>query len=69
MAMPELPYQRRERYLALGLTMYDVLVLSDDVSVASFFDSVLDAGAQPKPAANWVMGDIMAYCKASELWP
>lgn len=70
-AMPELPHQRRERYLGLGLSMYDVLVLSDDVGVATYFDGVLAAGAPPKPAANWVMGDVMAYCKvggAAEAW-
>ena len=63
--MPELPHQRRERYLGLGLSMYDVLVLSDDVGAALFFDGVLEAGAPAKPAANWVMGDVMAYCKVS----
>jgi Asp-tRNA(Asn)/Glu-tRNA(Gln) amidotransferase B subunit len=61
--MPELPHQRRQRYLGLGLSMYDVLVLSDDVSVATYFDGVLAAGAPAKPAANWVMGDVMAHCK------
>ncbi|GAB4815401.1 hypothetical protein N2152v2_002447 [Parachlorella kessleri] len=65
--MPELPHQRRKRYLALGLSMYDVLVLSDDVGVALFFDGVLEAGAPAKPAANWVMGDVMAYCKEQRL--
>lgn len=43
--------------------MYDVLVLSDDVGIATYFDAVLAAGAPAKPAANWVMGDIMAHCK------
>jgi hypothetical protein len=25
--------------------------------------AVVAAGAPPKPAANWVMGDVMAHCK------
>ena len=62
-SLPELPHQRRARYVALGLSMYDVLVLSDDVGIATYFDTVLAAGAPAKPAANWVMGDIMAHCK------
>lgn len=61
-AMPELPSARRERYLCLGLSIYDVLVLSDDVGTASFFDALLVEGINPKAAANWVMGDITAYC-------
>jgi aspartyl-tRNA(Asn)/glutamyl-tRNA(Gln) amidotransferase subunit B len=61
--MPELPVAKRERYRALGLSSYDTLVLADDLGVSQYFDSVLGAGALPKPAANWVMGDVMAYCK------
>jgi aspartyl-tRNA(Asn)/glutamyl-tRNA(Gln) amidotransferase subunit B len=60
--MPELPSARRERYLSLGLSIYDVLVLSDDVGTASFFDSLLSEGVNAKSAANWVMGDVSAYC-------
>ena len=66
-SMPELPRQVRERYLALGLNQYDVLVLSDERDMASYFDAVLAAGALPKPAANWVMGDVMAHCKEARL--
>lgn len=65
--MPELPQQKRERYAALGLSQYDALVLSDDVGVASYFDAVLAAGAPAKPAANWVMGDVMAHCKEARV--
>ncbi len=61
--MPPLPSQLRDSFLSLGLSIYDVLVLTDDVDVASFFGAVLDCGAPPKPAANWVQGDIMGHCK------
>jgi aspartyl-tRNA(Asn)/glutamyl-tRNA(Gln) amidotransferase subunit B len=62
--MPEMPAAKRARYLALGLPRADVLILADELSTAQFFDAVLDAGAPPKAAANWVMGDLMAVCKA-----
>jgi hypothetical protein len=29
--------------------------------------TALDAGAPPKAAANWVMGDIMAHCKEAKI--
>eukprot|EP00887_Chlorella_sp_A99_P006179 scaffold3.g6179.t1 len=66
-SMPELPQQKRERYQALGLSAYDAAVLSDDIGTAAYFDAVLAAGAPPKPAANWVMGDVMAHCKEARL--
>lgn len=65
--MPELPSELRARYAALGLSQYDVLVLADDLEVARYFDAVLGAGAPPKPAANWVMGDVMAHCKEARV--
>lgn len=61
--MPELPSGVRARYAALGLSQYDVLVLADELAVCRYFDAVLAAGAPPKPAANWVQGDVMAAAK------
>lgn len=33
------------------------------VSTASLFDAVLATGVNPKTASNWIVGDVMAYCK------
>lgn len=65
--MGELPWQRRERYEALGLPMDDVLLLADAKATGDYFDAVLAEGAEPKAAANWIMGDIMGYLKAEKL--
>ena len=65
--MPSLPVHFRERYTELGLPVADVLVLADELPTAHYFDAVLKAGAAAKPAANWVMGDIMAFCKVRTL--
>ncbi|PSC72757.1 glutamyl-tRNA(Gln) amidotransferase subunit chloroplastic mitochondrial [Micractinium conductrix] len=62
-SMPELPAQVRARYAALGLSQYDALVLSDDLGLSRYYDAVVAAGAPPKPAANWVMGDVNAWVK------
>eukprot|EP00200_Dunaliella_tertiolecta_P005218 CAMPEP_0202346230 /NCGR_PEP_ID=MMETSP1126-20121109/5112_1 /ASSEMBLY_ACC=CAM_ASM_000457 /TAXON_ID=3047 /ORGANISM="Dunaliella tertiolecta, Strain CCMP1320" /LENGTH=591 /DNA_ID=CAMNT_0048937613 /DNA_START=14 /DNA_END=1789 /DNA_ORIENTATION=+ len=62
-SMPELPAARRARYLSLGLPLQDVLVLADEPTIATFFDTVLATNVNPKAAANWITGDIQAYCK------
>jgi aspartyl-tRNA(Asn)/glutamyl-tRNA(Gln) amidotransferase subunit B len=60
--LPELPYQKRQRYeTELGLSAYDARVLTDDRAIAEFFETAVAAGAVPKQAANWIMGDISAY--------
>eukprot|EP00192_Tetraselmis_astigmatica_P024483 CAMPEP_0117661272 /NCGR_PEP_ID=MMETSP0804-20121206/7449_1 /TAXON_ID=1074897 /ORGANISM="Tetraselmis astigmatica, Strain CCMP880" /LENGTH=530 /DNA_ID=CAMNT_0005468129 /DNA_START=414 /DNA_END=2006 /DNA_ORIENTATION=- len=61
--LPELPEARRERYISLKLPRADALLLADDHVVSRYFDQTMEAGATPKLAANWIMGDIMAYCK------
>lgn len=66
-SMPQLPAEFRRQYRELGLPAADVLVLADELPTARYFDAVLAAGAPAKAAANWIMGDIMAFCKASLL--
>ncbi|KAL3130343.1 Glutamyl-tRNA(Gln) amidotransferase subunit B-1, chloroplastic/mitochondrial [Trebouxia sp. C0009 RCD-2024] len=66
-SMPQLPAEFRRQYRELGLPAADVLVLADELPTAQYFDDVLAAGAPAKPAANWIMGDIMAFCKESKI--
>ncbi|NJN24292.1 MAG: Asp-tRNA(Asn)/Glu-tRNA(Gln) amidotransferase subunit GatB [Acaryochloridaceae cyanobacterium RL_2_7] len=66
--LPELPSQKRHRYQDdLKLSAYDTRVLTDDSSVAAFFEATLAAGAPAKPAANWIMGDITGYLNNEKL--
>ena len=66
--LPELPAQKRQRYeQELDLSAYDSRVLTDDRQVAEYFEATVTAGANPKQAANWVMGDIAAYLKTEKL--
>lgn len=66
--LPELPAQKRHRYeTQLGLSAYDARVLTDDRLVAEYFEAVIDSGANPKQAANWLMGDIAAHLNNKKL--
>jgi aspartyl-tRNA(Asn)/glutamyl-tRNA(Gln) amidotransferase subunit B len=57
--LPELPAQRRARYTdTLGLSAYDAGVLTADRALGEYFDAVVAAGVAPKPAANWVTGEL-----------
>ena len=62
-ALPELPQQKRERYVGeLGLSAYDAATLTASQEIATYFEStVAVAGsASAKPCANWVMVDLAA---------
>lgn len=65
--MPELPEQKRQRYMDLGLSEYDAGVIVAQYELAMFFDEVLKAGGNPKIAVNFLMGEIAAYLKEQKL--
>jgi aspartyl-tRNA(Asn)/glutamyl-tRNA(Gln) amidotransferase subunit B len=57
-SLPELPDAKRRRYEALGITPYNAAVLTAEVEAARWFDALLDAGAKPVAAANWVTSEL-----------
>jgi aspartyl-tRNA(Asn)/glutamyl-tRNA(Gln) amidotransferase subunit B len=66
--LPELPAEKRHRYESeLALSAYDARVLTDERQVAEYFEAAIAAGANPKQAANWIMGDIAAYLNTEKL--
>ncbi len=66
--LPELPAQKRHRYeTQLDLSPYDARVLTDDHAITAYFEATVADGANPKQAANWIMGDITAYLKTEKL--
>lgn len=65
--LPELPAQKRHRYeTTLELSPYDARVITDDRAISEYFEASITAGANPKQAANWIMGDITAYLKTEK---
>ena len=66
--LPELPAAKRNRYSAeLGLSIYDARVLTDESSMAKYFEKVVNEGGAAKSSANWITGDIAAFIKSNRL--
>jgi aspartyl-tRNA(Asn)/glutamyl-tRNA(Gln) amidotransferase subunit B len=64
--LPELPAARRARFATeYSLGEYDVDVLTASPSLADYYESVARAHGDPKAAANWVMGEVLAQLKSS----
>ncbi len=63
--MPELPPARRKRMLEdYGLREYDAGVLTQTREISDYYERVAATAQDPRAAANWVMGDLMALLKA-----
>ncbi len=62
--LPELRSEKMERYVSeMGIPEYDAEVITADVETALFFEGVVTAGADPKKASNWVMGEFARLVK------
>jgi aspartyl-tRNA(Asn)/glutamyl-tRNA(Gln) amidotransferase subunit B len=57
-SLPELPDAKRKRYEQLGITSYNASVLTAEVETARWFDGLLESGAEPKQASNWVVAEL-----------
>ena len=56
--LPELPDEKKERYRSeLGLSAYDASVIVAERERARYFEEMLEHGADPKRAANWLINE------------
>jgi aspartyl-tRNA(Asn)/glutamyl-tRNA(Gln) amidotransferase subunit B len=64
--MPELPADRRARYISeIGLTAYEADVLIAEREVADYFEATLPGLSNRKAAANWVMTEVLRAIRES----
>jgi aspartyl-tRNA(Asn)/glutamyl-tRNA(Gln) amidotransferase subunit B len=54
MSLPELPDEKKARFVAMGLSAYDASVLVAERETADYFEAMLADGADAKAAANWL---------------
>ncbi|MCC6928658.1 MAG: Asp-tRNA(Asn)/Glu-tRNA(Gln) amidotransferase subunit GatB [Gemmatimonadaceae bacterium] len=61
-ALPELPAARRARIIdRYALPAYDAGVLTANRAIADYYEEVARTLGDGKTAANWVMGELLAY--------
>ncbi len=66
--LPELPDRKRERFeREFGLTAYDASVLVMEQAIAHYYEGVLAEGANPKSAANWILGGLFSVMNANDV--
>jgi aspartyl-tRNA(Asn)/glutamyl-tRNA(Gln) amidotransferase subunit B len=64
--LPELPDAKRRRFAEeYTLSVYDIDVLTANLRLSEYFEAVAHELGDPKTAANWVMGEVLASLKNS----
>ncbi len=57
--LPELPQEKKKRYVEdHGLPKYDAGLIGASLGLSRLFEETVAAGAKPKTAANWLLGEI-----------
>ncbi len=66
--MPELPAQKRKRYIEdWQLPDDDAALLSSDLGLANYYEACVKTCEEPILAANWVRGDLLGNLNRDEL--
>jgi len=66
--MPELPAQRKTRYMTdYDLPAADAQVLTGSRELSDYFEACVARFDQPKPIANWIMGELLGLLNARGL--
>ncbi|MBN2257671.1 MAG: hypothetical protein JW704_07590 [Anaerolineaceae bacterium] len=70
LSLPELPLAKKMRFIStFELNDYHAALLCIDPDVADYFEQVVQCKApvSPQQIANWITGDVFAYCNQREL--
>jgi aspartyl-tRNA(Asn)/glutamyl-tRNA(Gln) amidotransferase subunit B len=69
-AMPELPEAKRQRFVdEYNLPLADAASLTASPALARIFESTVQAGADPKLAGNWIVGEFSAATNRADIDP
>jgi aspartyl-tRNA(Asn)/glutamyl-tRNA(Gln) amidotransferase subunit B len=65
--LPELPADRRARYMSQGLDAGTAVALSNlDGQLKVIYDEAVLAGAPARAAANWLIGEVVGWLRKSD---
>lgn len=65
--IPELPVERRSRYVEAGTDNVTAGVLVDNSDLSALFDEAVRAGASGRSIGIWLTGEVIAYSRRNEI--
>ncbi len=66
-SLPEMPYQRLERYISAGIPEKDAKIIVNTKLLSDLFDNATKAYNNPKSVANFVIGELMRRINLGEI--
>jgi len=66
--LPEMPKAKKARFISqYGLPEKEAAIIIDERALAKYYEETVAEGADPKIAANWILGDILRLLKEKDL--
>ena len=67
-SIPKLAHERKETYInEYGISNYDATILVKEKPIADFFEEVIELGANPKSASNWITTNLLGSINKMEI--
>ncbi len=64
--LPELPFEKFERFIKEGLSPYEADILIEDLALANYYDETRKINPN-KQVINWILRDVLGYLKEHSL--
>ena len=64
-SIPELPNERKKRYISLGLNEKDAKTIVKTKDLCDFFEEVLSLNTDAKEASNWITTRLLGYMSSN----
>ena len=66
--LPERPEDKKLRFInSFELSEYDAAVLTAEKNIADYFEKVINNGASPKSAVNWISNNLLSELNQSDI--
>lgn len=64
-SLPELPHEKRTRFVdTYRLSPEDAVRLTENRSLADYFEACVELFPKPRPVCNWIMGELTGWLNA-----
>ncbi len=64
--LPELPYEKSQRFVKEGLSEYEAEILVDDSELANYYEKAI-AAYKSKSIVNWILRNLLGYLKDKKI--
>ena len=57
--LPELPAEKRAKYIEMGISLQDAIILASDKGISDYFEEIAES-VSPKLASNWIVNKLIS---------